>query len=233
MTDRPSSESAASSASTVLMGVVLGGIIGAAGTFAAIHASGYSLEKKSATPDLTSQPLSGESAAAGAPAGGGPAAGGPPPMMGMGGGMGMMMGGGGGPNGKRSLTNLVGKLELLTRGNLNLALDAEQAAKFASKLEELEKTDKLTADEAQKDFEELEGLLTPDQKAVVDAIGLPFGGGRGGRGGPGGGPGGGMGGMMGRGGPPGGQDDENPFKQETNEKRLHDFLARLKPASGQ
>ena len=154
----------------------------------------------------------------------------------MGGGMMGMMGGGGfggGPNGKRSLTTLVGKLELLTRGNVRIELDADQAAKISAKLAELDATEKMTADEAQKQFEELEAMLTPEQKETIEAVGLPGGGrgGRGGRGGPGGGPGapgGGMGMMMGRGGPPA-DNDENPFRQEANDKRLQDLLARVKP----
>lgn len=242
--------------STVIVAVLLGIIIGSAVTFAAITGCGYTLEKKETA-------AQGVVAAPGGAAPGGPAAdtpaGGGNPMgmgaapMGMGGGpMGMMGGGfgggGGGPTAKQSLATLVGKLELLTRDNLRIELDADQAAKIVAKLAEFENAEKMTMEEAQKELDELESLLTASQKDAVGAVGLPFGG-RGGRGGPGrggpggGGPGGGgpgaggpggagRGGMgmgMGRGGP---QDpDENPFRQETNQKRLQDILARLKPAA--
>lgn len=150
-------------------------------------------------------------------------------MMGMGG------GGGGGGGGKRALTQLVGKLELLSRPDLKLhvELDAEQTKAIAAKLVEFEKAEKMSGDDAQKDLEEIEGLLTAEQKDALAAVGLPFGGGggRGGRGGGGGGMGGGMGGggmggMMGMG---GGNPDENPFTQETNKKRLSDLLTRIAP----
>lgn len=172
-------------------------------------------------------------------------------MMGMGG-MGMGGGGFGGGGGKRALTSLVGKLELLSRANLKLhvELDAEQAKKIAMLLAEFEQAEKMTADEAQGHVEALEGLLTPEQKETLNLIGLPFGGG--GRGGPGGGRGGGAAGRPGGGGAPGGgappggggappmmgmmgmgggNPDENPFTQEANQKRLRDLLGRLAPAS--
>ncbi len=176
-------------------------------------------------------------------AGGGDA----PPTMGMGGGMMMGMGGGpgGGANGKRSLTALVGKLELLSRPDLTLRveLNAEQTEKVAAELAALNEAEKLTDDDAQSRLEVLEALLTAEQKAAIEAIGLP----RPGAGGPpGGAPGagppgaappmmgmgmpGGGGGMMGMG---GGAPDENPFAQETNQKRLKDLLARLKPAAAE
>ena len=191
-------------------------------------------------------------AGAPAPPGGGPGVGG------MGGGMGGMMGGGGG-GGKRALTSLVGKLELLSRPDLTLrvALTPEQAKAIGDKLVEFDKAEKMTGDEAQEQADALEALLTPEQKEVVNAIGLP-GGGRGGGGGrgaagrpgggppgaggppgpggppgaggppgPGGPPGGGMMGMMGGG---GGNPDENPFSQEANQKRLRDLLSRISPA---
>jgi hypothetical protein len=152
------------------------------------------------------------------------------------------MGGGfGGGGGKRNLTSLVGKLELLSRPSLNLhlELDAEQAKKIALKLEELEKAEQMTGDEAQTHLEVLEDLLTAEQKETLGLIGLPFGrpgGGTAGRPGGGGQPaGGGAGaGRPPAGGPPimgmmGGPPDENPFTQEVNQKRLHDLLGRLSP----
>lgn len=152
--------------------------------------------------------------------------------MGMGGGGG---GGGGGANGKRALTTLVGKLELLSRKNLKLHVDLsdEQAKTIAAKLEEFDKSETMTADEAQASLDSLEALLTEDQKDAVNAIGLPFGGGgRGGRGGGGGGaPAGSSAPAMGGGAPGGGNPNENPFSQEANQKRLRDLLTRIAPST--
>ncbi|MFN0021979.1 MAG: hypothetical protein ACKVP0_27340 [Pirellulaceae bacterium] len=200
------------------------------------------------------------------------ASGGPPPMPGGGGGPmmggmgggGMGMGGmggggmggmGGGGGGKRNLTALVGKLELLSRADLKLhvELDSEQSKKVAAKLAEIDKAEKMTADEAQTHLDALEGLLSPEQKTTLELVSLPFGrggagggrgGGRGAAGRPGAGAatpaataapagappapmamGGGMGGMG------GGSPDENPFTQEANQKRLRDLLGRLAPGS--
>ena len=237
---RPESVEPAKPTSTVIAAALLGGVIGSAVTFGAIFGSGYTLEKQEPSV-AAAKDADGQAAP---PAGGMPQGGPPAGMMGggmMGGGMmgGMGRGGfgGGGPQGKGRLTQLVGKLELLTRSNVHIELDADQSQKIAAKLAELDKAENMTDDEAQKEFDELEGMLTSGQKEAVDAVGLPGGrGGRGGRGGGGrGGPGGGgPGGMMGRGGPPGagqggGSEDENPFQQEANQKRLHDMLARLKP----
>jgi hypothetical protein len=125
---------------------------------------------------------------------------------------------------------MVGKLELLTRGKLDVELTPEQTVKMSALLAEMNQAEKMTSDEAQAHLDALEGLLTAEQKEILDSIGLPFGGrgGRPGGGRPGGGgmgpPGGGMGGG-------GGPDDENPFKQEANQKRLQDFLSRIKPAA--
>jgi translation initiation factor IF-2 len=195
------------------------------------------------------------------PGGPGPGGGGPPAMGmgGMGGGRGGM-GGGGGGGGKRALTALVGKLELLSRPDMKLhvELNADQAKAIADKLEAFDKAEKMTGDEAQESADALEALLTPEQKEVVNAIGLP-GGGRGGPGGGGGGGGGGGRGAAGRpggggppsggppgGGPPGGgpggpmmmmggggNPDENPFTQEANQKRLRDLRDRLSATSGE
>jgi hypothetical protein len=135
-------------------------------------------------------------------------------------------------------------------------LNEEQAKSIAVKLAELDKAEKMSGDEAQEALDALEAVLTPEQKDIVNTIGLPRGGrggggGRGAGGRPGGGgppgaggpPGGGRGGPPG-GGPPGGggmmgmgmgmgggNPDENPFTQEANQKRLRDLLARLAPDS--
>lgn len=185
---------------------VLGIVIGAGGAVLAL----YEIQPKPAAATPTSNP-GGPAPVMPAPGGGGP------PMMGMGGGGG---GGGAGAGGKRALTSLVGKLELLSRPDLklNVELNAEQAKAIAAKLEEFNKSESMSAEEAQTNVEALEAILTPEQKEVLGAIGLPFGGGRGGRGGGGGGMMGGMG---------GGNPNENPFTQETNQKRLRDLLVRI------
>ena len=163
-----------------------------------------------------------------------PVMGGSAPPMGMGG-----MGGGGGGGGKRALTSFVGKLELLSRPDfkLHVELDADQANSIAAKLQELDKNEAMTAEQAQEQLEALESLLTSEQKEVLAAIGLPFGrgGGRPGAGGPmagGAGPAAGAppaGGMMGMG--AASNPNENPFTQEVNQKRLKDLLGRLAPAT--
>jgi hypothetical protein len=201
-----------------------------------------------------SKPATSGAAPTPAGASGGPMMGGGG-MGGMGGGgmgMGGGMGGGGGGAGKRNLTSLVGKLELLSRSDVKLQveLNAEQAQKVAAQLQELDKAEKMTAEEAQTHLDALEALLTEEQKKTLGLISLPFGrpgaggGGRGAAGRPGAGStpppmagappggavppammGGGMGGMG------GGAADDNPFSQEANQKRLHDLLARLAPSS--
>jgi hypothetical protein len=114
-------------------------------------------------------------------------------------------------------------------------LTPEQVGKVGEVLAKLQSAEKMTADEATAFQKSLEELMTKDQTEVLNQIGLPMGGG-GGRGGGGGGGGGmmggGGGGMMGGGGGGGGANqDENPFTQETNQKRLKDLLERLKPAA--
>jgi len=219
---------------------VLGLTVGAAATVLGMHRYGYRLPQP-ASSEPTTQGVGTAGALPVSPAGGTPpAGGGGPPMMGMGGGF----GGGGAGGGKRNLTALVGKLELLSRPNLHLhmELDAEQAKNIALRLEELDKAEKMTGEEAQSHLDVLEDLLTAEQKETLNLIGLPFGrggggGGRGAAGRPGGGrppttgggpPAGGGPPMMGMG---GGPPDENPFTQETNQKRLRDLLGRLSPGS--
>jgi len=136
----------------------------------------------------------------------------PPPgggMMGGGGAGGMMGMAGGGGGGKRNLTSLVGKLELLSRPDLKLQieLDAEQAKGVADKLAAIDQAENMTADEAQSHLDDLESLLTAEQKSTLGLIGLP----------------------VGR--PGGGASDDNPFAQESNQKRLRDLLGRLAPES--
>lgn len=230
----------ASSGSGLIVSCIAGLVIGTAGTWVGMQSLGYKLEAPPRAEPDAAAPSGGP--AMPSPTGGGGGAGGGGGMMGGGGG-GMMggggMGGGGGAGaGKRNLTTLVGKLELLSRTGLNLhvELDAQQAEKIAGKLAEMDKSEKMTADEAQSHLDAMEALLTPEQKETLALIGLPTsrpgGGGRAGGGGPpgGGGAGGGapMMGMMG-----GGSPDDNPFTQEANQKRLRDLLARLNPASAE
>jgi hypothetical protein len=216
---------------------VVGLAVGIGGTYLAFHNGMLSTAKASAATPTTAPPI-------GPPPGGGSMGGG---MMGggMGGMMGMGGGGGGGGGGaKRSLTQLVGKLELLSRPDLKLNVDLapDQTEKIAAKLDQLAKAEKMTGEEAEEHLADLEGVLSEEQKATLAQVGLPppprgGGGGRPGGGGPpgaGGPPGGapapamgGMGGMMGSGPPP----DENPFGQEANQKRLSDLLGRLNPGA--
>lgn len=208
-----------------ILGVFIGG---AGGMLLAVFGYNYRMKQLKA-PDLSAFGAGGPGAFA---------PGAPGPGMGMPGMAGPGMGGpgmgGGGPSGKRNLTAFVGKVELLSRPNIQLTLDAEQQAKLAAELATLEQAEKMSDEDAQKHLDALEALLTPEQKEGLDAISLPR------RGGGGGGPMGGGGGMMGGGPmggamgapggmPGGGATDENPFAQETNQQRLHDLLARLQP----
>jgi len=219
-----------------LAATIIGAVLGGGATFQVMRAVGYDL------PDLNATAVTNA----------------PSMMPTMGGGMGGMMGGGmmggGGAREKRSLTALVGKLELLSKG-LQFELDPGQAPKIAAKLAELDQAEKMTNEEAKAHLDAIEEVLTEEQKATLAAIDLPRGGPSGGRGmgggmmggmgaaggppaGPGalplggGGPPPGMmgGGMMGGGGPP---PDENPFEQEANQKRLRDLLNRLRPQSAE
>jgi len=228
---------------------ILGLAVGAGGMYLGMNFIGPE-NPKSTVAAKTTGGRPGPGQPGGGPAMGGGGMGG----AGMGGGMGGGgMGGGGmggGGGGKRNLTSLVGKLELLSRADvkLHVELDAEQAKKVAAKLAELDKAEKMTAEEAQAHLDSLEALLKPEQKSTLDLIGLPFGrggagGGRGGLGAagrPGAGtqpppmagapPGGTVPPMaMGAGGPGGGSPDDNPFAQEANQKRLRDLLGRLSP----
>jgi hypothetical protein len=205
-----------------ILGVFIGG---AGGMLLAVFGYNYRM-KQIKTPDLSALGAGGPSVVApGSPSLSNPPMGGPAMGMPGMGGPGM---GGGGPSGKRNLTEFVGKVELLSRPNIQLTLDTEQQAKLAAELATLEKAEKMTDEDAQQHLETLESLLTPEQKAGLAAISLPR------RGGGGGGPmgGGAMGGSaMGAPGgmPGGGAPEENPFAQETNQERLHNLLARLQP----
>jgi hypothetical protein len=119
----------------------------------------------------------------------------------------------GGPQNKRQLTSLVGRMELLTRDNLDLhvVLSADQAEKIAVRLKQLDEIARMSDADAELECQQLEELLTPEQRAILDTIGMPRGSG-----------------MM----PPGfGEFDENPFALEVNHSRLRDLLGRLAPAT--
>ena len=163
------------------------------------------------------------------PGGGGGFAG----MGGRGGGMGAMFGGGGGgrgQNSKRQLTTLVRKLSLLT-GDVAIRLSDEQTQSLLDALADVADQDTMTDDQAKEKYEALSSILTEEQIAKQENVGLPFrrrsrsgGGGRGGRGGGGGF--GGFGGGGGRGG--GGDEDANPFASETSGEALDTLVARLR-----
>ncbi|MFN9270924.1 MAG: hypothetical protein ACK5V1_20085 [Planctomycetaceae bacterium] len=192
---------------------VLGLAVGAAGTFLAMSARGTPVPGGGA--NAATAPVANAPAPNAGPPGGGMMGGG---MMGGGGGgmMGGMMGGGGGGGGKRAVTGLVGKLELLSRPQLSLRVELtpEQVGKLAPLLTEAAAAETMTNDEATALQKSLEEILTSEQNEALAQISLPFGrggggfggfgGGGGGRGGPGGGPGGGGPGGGGPGGPPGG-----------------------------
>jgi hypothetical protein len=229
---------------------ILGLVLGAGGSFLAVH---YYFGH---TPDgsISEGPPSGMLAPGGGMGGGGMGGGG----MGGGGmggggmggggmggggmggggmGGGGMGGGGGAARGKRNLTTLVGKLDLISKG-LSLDLSGEQSAKLAAQLAELDQSENMTQDDAQDRLDALESILTDEQKESLAQFDMPRGGRAGGAGGmpPGGG------GMSGGGGPPmgggmqrggGAPDDSNPFQEEANQSRLHSLVARLKTADSE
>ena len=149
-------------------------------------------------------------------------------------------GGGRGSRGaKRSLATLVGKLELLSRPNMNLRVefDSEQAKAIATKLEEINKAESMFSEEAEENLYAIDRLLTAEQKEIMAEIGLPIDVGFG---------------PVVSGFTPtapvsvssssaasgiitptagGGRRDESPFTREFNQKRLRELLARLSPAA--
>jgi len=187
----------------------------------------------------------GMAGARSAPGGGGPPGG----MMGggRGGGGGGGYGGGRGgggyggggfggpPSGGMALARLVRNLETIETAQ-GKGLTPAQAKQILPMLNEIKSADKIPADEADKKVAAIQQVLTPDQKAALDAMQPQRGGGGGGYGGgrgggpPGGGPPGGMmgggppggGGMMGGGGRP---DPDRPFASENNKKALDGLIA--------
>ena len=97
-------------------------------------------------------------------------------MGGRGGGMGAMFGGGGGgrgQNSKRQLTTLVRKLSLLT-GDVAIRLSDEQTQSLLDALADVADQDTMTDDQAKEKYEALSSILTEDQIAKQENVGLPF-----------------------------------------------------------
>ena len=209
---------------------VVGILLGSVGSYAIVSAAGFIVVKHPQivpqSAGVITQPM------VGLPAGGG---GGGAPAGGMGGGAGMGGGGmgaggmGGGPNPKRDLTTLVRKLNLLT-DDVGIKLSSEQTTALLKGLSGVDGAEKFSDDDAKKIYDELFAVLGDEQKAKLDAVGLPFGGrgGPGGGGGGAGGPGGGGAGGGGAGGPP--NPDDNPFRRENNLKALKSFRSRFDAA---
>ncbi|MBN2452176.1 MAG: hypothetical protein JXR77_17450, partial [Lentisphaeria bacterium] len=109
---------------------------------------------------------------------------------GMGGGPGMGGPGMGEPNPRRDLGRFVRKMAALREQN-EAAFPADQAARLVPLLKTLAEGDTMTVEAAEAHLTALQGILTEEQKAAVDAVELPR---RGRGGGPGGGAGGGPGG---------------------------------------
>ncbi len=192
---------------------VVGLLLGGAVSVALVKGMGYDLILTSNNVDYIPgqpDPSNPQTSTGGSPPAGG--------MMGMGGGMGMGMGmgggmGGGQPNPKRQLTTLVRKLDLLT-GDIGIRLTDEQVAQAQGVLAELAAKEKLTDEEATASYDQLLALLSDEQKAKQDAIGLPFR-----RGGGGGGGGGGM--------APPPEPDANPFEDADSGSALKSLLNRV------
>lgn len=105
---------------------------------------------------------------------GGPPGGGGGRMGGMMGGGGGRMGGGGQPDQQReehpnsfALTDLIQDLGRL-QGEENVGLSKSQAAKLKGLLTGLAKTDQITEQEAGQHKEQIDGVLTPDQKTALE-----------------------------------------------------------------
>lgn len=136
-----------------LVGVLLGSV-----PYAVMRLNGYELTKpvsgESAAPEPSGEtamicPMTGE------------------PISGLG-----MMGGFGGPQPKRDLTTLVQKLDLLT-GDIGITLTAEQAAAVNDCLRDVEKSALMSDDDAQAKHDQLMAVVNENQKARLEAIGLP------------------------------------------------------------
>ena len=205
---------------------VVGVLLGTCIPCAVMQLNGYELTKAIVLP-------SGVSAAASTP-GGGPGmgcpsmGGGMKGMEGMKGMPGMGMGGSGEPQPKGDLATLVQKLDLLT-GDIGITLTAEQAAAVNDRLRDVEKSAKMSDDDATAKHDQLMAVLNENQKARLEAIALPQPARSGGPGMGGHKPGmyPGMPGcpMMGGGAPP--TPDQNPFQQDAEGKAVKSLRERL------
>jgi len=120
-------------------------------------------------------------------------------------------------------------------------LTPAQAKQLLPVLQEIKAADKLPADVADKKLASIQQVLTPEQKATLDALQPQRGGRGGGFGGagagapggatPGGGAPGGAGGFGGGGGFGGRPDPEKPFASETSKKSLDDLIASVSGAN--
>ena len=213
-----------------LFGVLLGTVALVIGEVVISPETGPSLDVTAGepSPDEARKAAGGGGMMGGMGGGGGGMMGG---MGGGGGGGGMMGGRGGGSreSGKRDLTTLVRKLELLT-GEVSVKLSEEQIVSVTKKLVALGGEKSLNEEQAKAAYEELQELLTDVQQEQLKKISLPRS--RGGR------RGGGFGGG-GRSGPPPGaqtgdggsgeaeQEEGNPFTESANGKALLAFLERF------
>jgi hypothetical protein len=77
-----------------------------------------------------------------------------------------------GPRPKRDLTTLVQKLDLLT-GDIGITLTAEQAVAVNDCLRDVEKSAKMSDDDAKAKHDQLMAVLNENQKARLKAIELP------------------------------------------------------------
>jgi len=137
------------------------------------------------------------------------------------------------PRPKRELTTLVRKLDLLT-GDIGITLTGKQAAAVNNCLRDIEKSAKMSDDDAKAKRDQLMAVLDVNQKARVEAIGLP-------RPAPSDGPGMGAempgmaGGMPGGPGMMGGEaapeqdEKQNPFQQDAEGKAVKSLRQRLAP----
>jgi hypothetical protein len=192
------------------LGVLLGGVL----SVLAMHLAGYGLTRK-VDGQTAEEVLEGEEVEGGAAEdaedGG----------SGRGGGR-SGRGGFGQPRPKRDLTALVREIELLT-GEVAITLSAEQGASLLASLQDIEKAETMSDDDAKAKHDEILTLLDDGQKARLEAISLP----RRRPGGPGGPPG--------AGGREGARpaEDANPFLEEANAQAISSLRERLgagKPA---
>ena len=140
-------------------------------------------------------------------------------MGGGAGGGGGMGGGVGGGGAARNLVTMISKLDLVTQG-VRIELNGEQLASLAALIADLDETSEISDDEARARLDEIEKLISDDQKKVLESIDLPR-------------PRGGsmMAAVASGGARQGPTQNTNPFSQEENAGRLKNLRERLKPAT--